>query len=42
VCDEAHLYLPQRVEADAPEKTGAENFERIAKKEESTAWPCSW
>lgn len=31
VCDEAHLYLPQRAEADAPEKRALENFERIAK-----------
>ena len=31
VCDEAHLYLPQRAEPDAPEKRALENFERIAK-----------
>ena len=31
VCDEAHLYLPQRSEADAPERRALENFERIAK-----------
>ena len=31
VCDEAHLYLPQRTDADAPEKRALENFERIAK-----------
>ncbi|WP_027188322.1 ATP-binding protein [Desulfovibrio cuneatus] len=31
VCDEAHLYLPVRDEADAPEKRALESFERIAK-----------
>jgi uncharacterized protein len=31
VCDEAHLYLPQRSETDAPERRALENFERIAK-----------
>jgi len=31
VCDEAHLYLPKRAEADAPERRALENFERIAK-----------
>ena len=31
VCDEAHKYLPQRSETDAPERRALENFERIAK-----------
>lgn len=31
VCDEAHLYLPVKDEADAPEKRALEAFERIAK-----------
>lgn len=31
VCDEAHLYLPVKNEADSPEKRALEAFERIAK-----------
>lgn len=31
VCDEAHLYLPVRTEADASAKRALETFERIAK-----------
>jgi hypothetical protein len=31
VCDEAHLYLPVRQDADAPSKRALDTFERIAK-----------
>jgi len=31
VCDEAHLYLPVRADADAPAKRALDTFERIAK-----------
>jgi len=31
ICDEAHLYLPTREDADAVEKQALWNFERIAK-----------
>ncbi|KAB1062105.1 ATP-binding protein [Salibacter halophilus] len=30
-CDEAHLYIPERITSDSVEKLGLNNFERIAK-----------